>query len=151
MITGRPSSFTQEIADTICDRLANGETLRAICRDEGMPSKTSVMRWLNKDAAFRDQYARAREDQADHWADDIVGISEDRSADYITDPDGRVRSDNTGVNRSRLMVDTKKWLMARMAPKKYGDKLTTDVNATGDITVNYISGFRKPEPPKEGE
>ncbi len=123
---GRPSEFTRETADLICERLGNGESLRSICRDDEMPSKTSVMRWLSANEQFRDQYARARESQADYWADEIVEISDDGKNDTYKDENGNVRTDQDVIARSRLRVDTRKWLMARMAPKKYGDKLTNE-------------------------
>lgn len=129
---GRPSEFSQATAETICERLSHGESLRQICTDEQMPGKSTVMRWLASSGEFRDQYARAREAQADHWAEEIVEIADDSSEDVVIDPEtGHVRQNAEFVNRSRLRVDTRKWLMARMAPKKYGDKLTQEVTGSG--------------------
>lgn len=92
-----------------------------------MPDKSTVMRWLAKYPEFRDQYAGAREAQADYYAEEILEIADDGSNDWME----RKRGDETievenheVLNRSRLRVDTRKWLMARMSPKKYGDKLT---------------------------
>jgi hypothetical protein len=106
---GRPSSYGIEIANTICDRLAAGETLRGICRDDAMPDQTTVFRWLRQHEDFRKQYACAREDQADNWGDEIVEISDHGAPD--------------DTQRARLMVDARKWLMSKAAPKKYGDKI----------------------------
>lgn len=124
----RPTDYNQEIVANICERLSLGESLREICRDDNMPGKSTVMRWLHAHEEFRDQYARAREAQAEHWADEIIEISDDGSNDWET----RQSKDGSSyeavnaevINRSRLRVDTRKWLMARMAPKKYGDKVT---------------------------
>lgn len=127
MAGGRPSGFSQEIADTISERLSLGESLRSICRDETMPSQSMVFRWLASKPEFREQYAHAREVQADSWADDIIEIADDSSGDVIRDPEsGNERFNSEFAARSRLRVDTRKWLMARMAPKKYGDKITQE-------------------------
>lgn len=123
----RPISFTPEIADEICERLAAGESLRAICRDEHIPDKTTVGRWLadKNNQAFRTQYAQAREAQADHYLEEIIEI-----ADNATD-DIRALGNNTplGINasaiaRARLQVDARKWVMSKLAPKKYGERIT---------------------------
>ena len=124
---GRPSDYSPQITKDICVRLGLGESLREICSKEGMPDKSTVMRWLATHAEFRDQYASAREAQADYYAEEIIEISDDGSNDWME----RQRSDGSieevenkeVLNRSRLRVDTRKWLMARMAPKKYGDRV----------------------------
>lgn len=144
----RPSSFTETIAEAICERLGQGESLRKICEDAKMPGKSTVMRWLADNPAFRDQYARAREAQADFYAEEIIEIADDDSRDSITDPEsGNQRINSEWVNRSRLRVDTRKWLMARMAPKKYGDKITQEVTgADGAPLVPIINLTGRPEP-----
>lgn len=106
--TGRPSDFTQEIADAICERLAEGESLRKICLGDDMPNKATVFRWLGLHQSFSDQYARAREEQAETLADEIVEIA-----------DGNKDSD---PQRDRLRVDARKWVASKLKPKKYGDK-----------------------------
>lgn len=108
----------------------DGETLRQICRDEGMPDKSTVLRWLASNAEFCDQYARAREIQADHWADEVVEIADDGSNDWMereTKAGTITVVDHENINRSRLRVDTRKWLMTKAAPKKYGDKVTNEL------------------------
>jgi hypothetical protein len=129
-MTGRPSLYSAEITDKICDRLAAGESLNAICRDERMPSRKVVHEWVADDRnGFRDKYARAREMQADYYADQIIEIADDDSKDWISCEDETVLN-HEHVQRSRLRVEARKWLMARMAPKKYGDKLQTENNTT---------------------
>lgn len=144
----RPSDFAADIAAEILERMADGESLRAICRDEHMPSKAAVFRWLAAPAhaSFRDQYALAREAQADAYADDIVDIADRSRRGKIVkvtpivgkDDDGNevvlgekvetTTSDN--VNRSRLMIDARKWFAGKVAPKKYGNAV--DKTAGGD-------------------
>ena len=152
--TGRPSLYSDKLAAKICERLAEGETLRSICRDEKMPGKTTVLRWLGdeKNADFRTQYAHAREMQADRFAEEILEIADDGSGDWSTDKDGKKTLDHEHVQRSRLRIDTRKWLMARMAPKKYGDKMQhtgdgggpirTEVDLTG-IPTDVLRELRK--------
>jgi hypothetical protein len=105
---GRPSTYSQETADAICERLTNGESLRRICSDEEMPHIATALRWVGENDAFREQYARAREIQAEVMADDLLGIADNEGAD---------------VQRDRLRVDARKWVMSKLAPKKYGDKI----------------------------
>ena len=128
---GRPSDFTQEIADAICERLADGESLRSICLSDDMPSKTSVFRWLTANETFRDQYASAREAQADAFVDEMVDIADDTSRDFKTktNSDGEEYevADTDHIQRSKVRIDTRKWVAARMQPKKYGDKVTNEV------------------------
>lgn len=132
-MAGRPSDFTQEIAKAICDRLSVGESLRSICEDEAMPDKSTVMRWIGnpEHGTFRDHYACAREAQADFWAEEILDISDDSVGDVSIDDNGNIRPNSEFIARSRLRVDTRKWLMGRMAPKKYGDRVTQEVVGPG--------------------
>lgn len=141
---GRPSEYTAAIAAEICGRLANGESLREICASDDMPGKSTVFNWLAAHKEFVDQYARAREAQVEHWADEIVEIADDGTNDWIErqNSDGStyeaVNSDH--INRSRLRVDARKWLMSKLAPKKYGDKITQEVTgANGAPLVPVIN------------
>jgi hypothetical protein len=102
---GRPSKFSDKLADKICERIADGESLRAICADKNVPGKRTVMTWLSRNENFRHQYAQAREEQADFYADEIIEIA-DNEAD---------------TNRARVRIDARKWKASKMAPKKYGD------------------------------
>jgi hypothetical protein len=121
---GRPSKFTQAIADTICERLAAGESLRAICRDEDMPTDRSVYRWLDDDDGFCQQYAQAREVGLDLMADEIIAIAD--SDPGITDAGA---TDTGAVADKRLRFDARRWYLSKLAPKKYGDKLDIDLKA----------------------
>src|SRR4051812_34483135 len=100
----RNSSFTQKIADAICGRMAEGESLRTICQDDDMPDKATVFRWLADDKyrEFRDHYVRAREAQADYLAEEILEIADDGKNDTYVDEDGNIRTDQDVIGRSRL-------------------------------------------------
>lgn len=123
------STYTPELAAEICKRIALGESLRAICRDENMPSQETVFRWLRTDAGFREQYARAREDQAEFYLDEIIAISDDSTHDTKHTDSGE-QPNSEWISRSRLRVDARKWAMSKLAPKKYGDKI--DVTSGGE-------------------
>ena len=126
--TGRPSSYTEDMADRICELIADGESLRSICRAEDMPAKSTVFKWLRDVPGFSDQYARARETQADAIFDEIIDIADDASNDWMerTNSDGdsigwQLNGDH--VRRSQLRIDARKWMAGKLRPKKYGDKL----------------------------
>lgn len=128
--------FTQELFDRICERIADGESLRAICADDDMPSKANVFRWLSARPEAADQYARAREAQADSLFDDMLQIADDARNDWME----RNGEDAVGyalngehIQRARLRIDARKWMAGKLRPKVYGDKL--DVNATGSLTI----------------
>lgn len=126
-MTGRPSDFTQEKADAICERLIEGESLRSICRDEEMPHAATVCRWLGNNEAFREQYAHARGAQADTLADEILDISDTpvTGVRTTTKPDGAVETvEGDMIEHRRLRVDSRKWYASKLAPKKYGDRQT---------------------------
>jgi hypothetical protein len=122
---GRPSDYSAEIADTICNRLAGGESLRAICADDGMPDRATVSRWLARYEEFRGLYWFARECQAECLVDEILEIARDSSRDYVkkVGVDGKVTwvADREHIVRCGLRIDTLKWTAARMAPRKYGN------------------------------
>jgi hypothetical protein len=124
VVLGRPSSYTPEMALAICERLVEGESLRAITRSEGMPHIGTVFRWMEAFPDFREQYTRAREIQAEAFADEMTEIADDASNDWMArnDPDnpGWV-ANNDHINRSRLRIDTRKWIASKLKPKKYGD------------------------------
>lgn len=122
---GRPSIYSDELANDICTRLGLGESLRKICLDEDMPSLRSVMYWLTTKPDFLQQYTRAREIQAETQFDELIDIV-DQHPDlaHVVGKDGElieVKFDSSYVAWMKLRVDTRKWTAARMAPKKYGE------------------------------
>ena len=120
---GRPSSFTQDVADRICEGLAEGYSLRRICMDKGMPNAGTVCRWLASNESFREQYARAREAQAETLFDEMLDIADDGRNDKYTDDNGNERTDHDVIARSKLRVETRKWMAGKLKPKVYGDKI----------------------------
>ena len=127
----RPSDYSEEIADLICERMVCGkedkpESLREICREKGMPSLGTVMRWLAKHPEFREQYRATREAQTEIHHEEIIEISDNCTDDVQMllgeEGEGLGRINHSAIARAKLQVDTRKWIMSRMAPKKYGDK-----------------------------
>jgi hypothetical protein len=123
------NAFTPEIARIILDRLSAGETLRAICKDLGSPTESSVRGWVLSDDDFAAQYTRAREVGYLSMADEIIDAArETNPAEKRTvKPDGSqevVYLD--AVDRSRLHVDSLKWALSKALPKVFGEKLEID-------------------------
>lgn len=115
---------SQEVADRICEQIAAGRSLRAILReDEGMPASSTVFKALAEDRAFAEQYARAREAQADTLFDEILQISDASDED---------------VNRSRLRVDARKWMAGKLRPKVYGDKFEHEHKGSVTLAVSPV-------------
>jgi hypothetical protein len=135
-MTGRASEYTPERADEICRRLIEGESLRSICRDKNMPHAATVCRWLadKRYADFREQYALAREMQADMLADETLEIADDARNDWMEregKDDAGWQANGENIQRSRLRVDQRKWYAGKLAPKKYGDKIELEHTGNG--------------------
>jgi hypothetical protein len=130
--TGRPSSFSEEVAAQICEELMAGRSLREICRDPGMPGARTVFGWLARNESFQQQYARARETQADWLKEELLEIADDSRNDFVAklrdDGSTDVVIDHEHIQRAKLRIDTRKWLMSKLAPKKYGDRIATEVS-----------------------
>jgi hypothetical protein len=124
---GCPSLFTTELGDEICNRIADGESLRAICDEADMPDKATIFRRLSAEQHkdFCKQYIRAREAQADSLVDDILSIADDARNDWMKRNGGNAtgyQENGEALRGSALRIDARKWLAGKMASKKYGDK-----------------------------
>jgi hypothetical protein len=145
----RPSDYSEAIADLICERMVCGkddkpESLRAICREDGMPALGTVMRWLAKHHEFREQYARAREAQAEVHHEEILEISDDCTDDVQVlmgnEEDGAIsRINHSAIARAKLQIDTRKWIMGKMQPKKYGDSTTIKGDPEAPLAPSTVS------------
>jgi hypothetical protein len=123
--------FSQEIFDEICEKIANGESLRKICKNDKMPNLTSVWKWLNNDEELSKQYARAREEQAEYYADEITEI-----CDAVIPVDAFGKIDAGAVNQARLKIDSRKWIASKLKPKRFGDytKIQAEVKDTSSTS-----------------
>lgn len=148
---GRPTIFTPELGTEICEGLASGKSLREVCAADGLPDPRTVYRWLldDKHAEFCQQYARARELQAEKWADEIVDVADDGSNDWMQrhSKDGQAIGwveNGEAVSRSRLRVDTRKWVLSKLMPKKYGDKVAvTGGDGEGPVVLKVVTGIER--------
>jgi hypothetical protein len=100
-----------------------------------MPVTSTVFLWLSKHPDFSEQYARAQSDRAAFLAEEILEISDDSTGDFIDLGEGKIAPNAVSVSRDKLKVDTRKWLMSKMAPKKYGDKLELGGDPSNPINV----------------
>lgn len=141
---GRPSEFDQVVADSILEIIATStRSLKTICSMDNMPAVSTVLRWLKDVESFRMQYAHAKECQADFMAEEMIDIADDGSNDLMTvvKGDTSYEMENKEVtNRSKLRVETRKWIASKLKPKKYGDKLdvTTDGDKINSLPQNPI-------------
>lgn len=134
------AEFSQELFDRICERIAEGESLRAICGDADMPSTTAVKKWLIKDdgGALVAQYARAREMQADTLFEEVLDIADDARNDWMerrADQGTGYELNGEHLQRSRLRVDARKWMAGKLRPKVYGDKVDVSGNVGFTVTI----------------
>lgn len=145
---GRPTTFNEALGLQICERLASGESLRSICKQDEFPSKSTVLKWIldGNHKEFADQYAKARELQAEIWADEIVEISDTPQKGIINKlgPDGSIieTREEDMLGHRRLQVDTRKWYLSKILPKKFGEKQSVAItDAEGNSVAFNIIGL----------
>jgi hypothetical protein len=142
---GRPSLYSEDLADEICERIANDEGLSAICRDPRMPTRTTVYRWCRESETFRDNYARAREDQGHTQADEMKEVRRKLEAGEID------------AHTARVLSDILKWEAGKRSPRYYGDKiqhtgLDGETPVHTKLTINFVkAGDRRREGAIEGD
>lgn len=124
------STFTPALFDLICERMGNGESLRAICKGKDMPNKRTVLRWLEGNEKLAEQYSAAQNLRAEHYFDEIIDI-----ADSKADP-----------QKTRVQIDARKWVLSRMNPKKYGDKVTQELTGTDGGPIVHKVEFEIVDP-----
>lgn len=127
----------ENVFNEICDEIETGSSLRAALRKEKRPSSKTFFEWIKSDSEKEKQYARATEKRADTIFEDILNIADDNSSDVFYDDDGNERVNNDVIQRARLRVDARKWMLGKMNPKKYGDKIQQE--HSGELTTNIIS------------
>ena len=136
---GRPSSYTEAKGLIICARMADGENLTQICRDKDQPARGTVTKWLLAFPEFAAIYALARDALLDTYADEIINIGDDGTTDYVlkTGRNGHeyMAVDQEHIQRSRLRCDNRRWLLSKLRPAQYGDRITAEVG--GKVTVMH--------------
>lgn len=134
---GRPTDYTEELVSEFCARMVEGRSVRSICHDEDMPSASTIFLWISKHEGFSEQYAIAKEASVEALADDILDIADNASNDWMEahgDSEG-YRQNGEAIRRSKLRVDSRKWLLSKIAPKKYGEKVQQEVSGPGGKPV----------------
>jgi len=141
MSLGRPTKRNPKREKIILEGVAKGESLRKVCKRAGIET-TTFLDWVRKDDSFALQYARAKEIAAELMADEILEIADDTSQDelFVDQEDASGKSakrvqNSEFINRSRLRVDSRKWLLSKLLPKKYGDKLELSGDKDSPLTV----------------
>ncbi len=110
-----PIKYSPDMVDSICARIGAGESLNQICKEKGLPKRTTVLGWMQKHPYLNDKYAKARLVQADFYADQIIEIADNPKIEY---------------QRARVMIDARKWKACKMHPRNYGDKVAIDHSGT---------------------
>lgn len=135
---GRPSIFTQDKADAVCAELAQGRSLRSVCKDDDMPSMTTVFKWLREREDFAQQYARAKDECADALVEEMLDIADTplEGVRTKTSEDGVEETREDMLGHRRLQVDTRKWIASKLKPKKYGER--TQHEHSGKLTLESL-------------
>ena len=134
---GRNSDYTDDIANEICSRISEGRSVHSICKDKDMPSRPTFYKWLADNESFLNKYNAAVEQRADYHFDEMIDIAD------------KVEPESAEVAKARLQIDTRKWIVARMRPRKYGDNIQEDDGNNDNVqpvqvTVN-VRDARKPD------
>ena len=138
---GRPSIYSQDLTNRICVRLALGESIRSICKDDKMPAQCQIYAWLNRHPEFQEQYTRAREEQAETHADQIVDIADETPALLeVKDKEGNIvdiKLDSAYIAWQKQRIDSRKWNASKQRPKKYGDRVTHGGDDESPVVVEH--------------
>ena len=126
-------AYSPELAGRVCELMIEGVSLRKICEMSGMPSRRSIFCWLQSNGEFREKYEIARLMQVEYWAHEIIEIADDTSGDFVINERGERAVDHENINRARLRVDARKWLMSKLHPQRYGDRVTADVTVRREV------------------
>lgn len=148
-MTGRPSDYSEKLGADIASRIACGESVKSICSDDDMPCRATIYTWLHQHKVFLDMYVRAKEDGAEAMAEEMFDIADNGENDWMEKhgKDGENegwRLNGENVQRSKLRIETRKWYLAKIKPKKYGEKI--DLNHGGQtdnpltMLIQEISG-----------
>lgn len=145
MARGRPSDYNNLIADSICEQIALGRSVIQISSDPDYPSEATIYNWLAKFPAFMEKYTRARELQAEHYASEIVALADTpvEARKVVIKPDGSEEvTIGDSVERSKLQIESRKWIAMKLLPKKYGDRIQQDISGSLDI-ASVLDAARK--------
>ncbi len=153
MSVGRPSKYSDELADRICEAVATtARGIDHICRDHGFPDPCTIDRWLASNETFRGKFARAKERQAELLAYQGLEIADDSRNDTQFDDEGNEIVNHDHIARAKLRIEQRRWLAAKLAPRKFSDKVQTEVTGAdgGPLAMTFDATIRFVDPPKQG-
>ena len=141
-MAGRPTDYTVELAAEICARLAVGDSMRKVCEADDMPSRQSIFLWMRTYPEFSDQYALAKVEGAESYSEEMFDIADDGRNDWMEqlDRDGNVigfKANGENIQRSKLRVDTRKWYLSKVMPKKYGEKSQMELTGAEGGSIKH--------------
>ena len=132
--------WTAELEEAICERLIQGESLHSFAGTGDFPAESTIYLRILKSKEFSEKYARAREAQMELMAAQIVDIAEENPMTTIPGKHGDYEAvDSAAIQRNRLRVDTRKWLMSKLAPKKYGDRTVLAGDPENPLAIGLAS------------
>ncbi len=136
----------KKLVDSVCELIESGLSLRKSLKAINLQS-TTFYSFIDSDEEKRQQYARACEERAEVIADEIIEISDNSQNDTITTDDEEIIVNHENIQRSKLRVDSRKWLLGKLAPKKYGDstKLVHEGNSENPININSVHTITLPD------
>ncbi|EEX3831623.1 DNA-binding protein [Escherichia coli] len=131
---GRPHGYTEEKALEICELVADGQSINKISKMPGMPNRSTILKWFRDVPEFSTMYARAKEIGFEVLADEIIDLA-----------DAEVNTDKDQLRRHQLMIDTRKWLLAKLQPRKYGERVTQEIVGNKDEAPVQVAEVSKEE------
>ncbi len=142
---GRPTMYTEKLAEEICRAVAtHAMGLQKICSlHPHFPTKTTINEWRLDNTLFAVKYAKAKLAQADLLAEELLDISDNCKYDTITDKDGKEMFNGEYVARSRLRVDTRKWLASKLVPRTYGDTVKIENSISTEKSAEQVQATLK--------
>jgi hypothetical protein len=146
--------YSPQLANAICEALVEGRSLLSICEEEGMPTPRNVHHWLKKHPEFREQYIDARRLQADMLFDETLDIADDARNDWMERNGGEDAGwvlNGENIQRSKLRIGQRKWMVARLNPKKYGDRVELVGDSESPVVTRIVREIVRPEKKGEGQ
>lgn len=145
MLAFRIPSYNQTLADQICYRIAAGETLTSILQDPNMPTQPTIWQWIRDRPAFSLAYHQARTEQMRTWADEIIHLADDSKDDWIkatgrTGKTAEPRLDREHIERTKVRIHARQWLMARLAPGEFGEAVARGEGRQEGGTTALLGG-----------
>jgi len=150
----KPSTYNTEMADIICERIAEGQSMRTISKAEDTPCLSTMFQWIRENPEFRISYEKAKEQQADALAEEILDIADDGSNDWMesNNPNNPGWQQNGEcIQRSKVRIDTRKWLAGKLRPKKYGDATTIRGDAENPLQLTLADRLQAAIQKRDGD